>query len=385
MTGCSRQETAAANTADDTAAQILQVEVAAAETRKVERTVLLSGSLLPDESVNLSAEVQGTLRRFTADFGQNVRKGEVLAELDPRELTLQRDRARAALAQALARIGLGPDDVEADPESTPGVRQARAQYEDVKFKYESASKLVESGDISRERFTEIEKLYRSREAGLQGARDEVRTQLAVIAGLRADLQLFEKRLSDTFVRAPFDGAVVERMVSPGQFMKENTPILRIVKTHPLRLRLDVPESDMASVRPGKELTFVTDAIPGREFRATVRELNPSLDARSRSLTAEARLAGAPGELKPGMFVQARLLAGQEERIAVPAKALYRVAGLTKVYAVRDGIAVECKVQPREEQDGWIVLESGSLSPGDMVATSNLGALADGMKVNPGRG
>jgi RND family efflux transporter MFP subunit len=360
-----------------------QVKVARAEGRTIARTISITGSLLPDESVNLSFEVAGTLAKAYTDFGRPVKKGEVLAELDRREISLQLERTRAALAQALARIGLTPAQVDTNPESTPAIRQAQALADDARSKFENAQRLVKTGDIARERFTELEKAYNAREAALQATRDDLRTQLAVVQGLRADVRLSEKRLSDTTLRAPFDGAVTQRLISPGQYIKENTAVLTIVKPSPLRLRADIPESGVAEVRLGTTLTFTTDAAPGAHFRAAVRELNPALDPKSRSLTAEARLLDHDARLRPGMFVQVELVLSRAAQVvAVPKDALYSVAGLTKVFGVRDGVVTEYKVQPQQEVEGWIVIPD-VLKPGDQVAISNLATLVNGLKVQVG--
>ncbi|MFB3828337.1 MAG: efflux RND transporter periplasmic adaptor subunit [Bryobacteraceae bacterium] len=376
--GCSNKP--AANPQAGAEAAPLAVRVAAAETRTLDRSLSVTGSLAADETVNLGFEVPGNLQRVHVDFGQPVKQGQLLAELDTRELTWQAERTRAALSQALARIGLKPGQEEATPEATPNIRQAQAQLEDVRFKFESAQKLVKSGDIARERYNEIEKAYYARQAALEAARDELRTQLAAIQGLRAELRLAEKRLGDARLYAPFDGAVAARLVSPGQYIRENTPVFTIVKTRPLRLRLEIPEAAAAEARKGSSLTFTTDAAPGKAFHAVVRELNPALDARSRSLTAEARLVEADARLKPGTFVQVTLVTARQMRVTVvPKEALYTIAGLTKVFAVRDGVVLEYKVQPGEELGGWVVIPD-VLRPGERVITSNLGALVAGMKV-----
>src|SRR5690606_8910353 len=151
------------------------------------------------------------------------------------------DRSKAALAQALARLGLTPADGDKSPENTPAMRQAWAQVEDAKFKFENASKLVKSGDISQERFNELEKLYRARLATFEAAKDEMRTQWASLGAIRADIKLMEKKLLDTTIRAPCDGSVSERRVAPGQYVKDNVPVVTIVKTNPMRLRLEIPE------------------------------------------------------------------------------------------------------------------------------------------------
>jgi multidrug resistance efflux pump len=303
------------------------VKTVRAEGRSMAKTIAITGSLLPDETVNLGFEVPGSLAGAYTDFGRPVKKGQVLAELDRREISLQLERARAALAQALARVGLRPDQADVVPETTPAIRQAQAQADDARSKFRSAERLVKSGDIARERFTELEKVYTAREAVLEAARDELRTQLAAVQGLRAEVGLAEKRLADTTLRAPFDGAVTQRLISPGQYIKENTPVLTIVKSSPLRLRADIPESGIPEVKVGTTLTFTTDAAPNATFRAVVRELNPALDARSRSLAAEARLVNGDARLRPGMFVQVQLAMARAAQVtAVPREAIYSVAG-----------------------------------------------------------
>lgn len=380
--GCSSSEAQKKTTAASVAAAPpLEVAVASVQVRPVDRAIDLTGSLHPDESVNVSFEVPGTLSKVYFDFGQTVRAGQVIAELDKSELNLQLDRSRAALTQSLARIGLSPGQETSNPDSTPAIRQALAQLEDAKSKYESADRLLASGDISRERHTELEKAYRAREAAVQATRDDLRMQLAAVQGLRADLRLAQKRVADATMKAPFDGAINARLASPGQYLKENTPVVTLVKSSPLRLRTDIPESDVGEIRIGGTLTFTTEAVPGKTFRATIRELNPSLDSRSRSLTAEARIVDGDSRLKPGMFVQTRLSAGKVETTFVPDDAVYSVAGLTKVYAIRQGAAVECKVQAGSSVDGWIPVKSDTLKAGDKVAISNTAALANGVKVS----
>ena len=130
----------------------------------------------------------------------------MIAELDKQELMLALDRSKAALAQALARLGLDPSQENVTPDSTPAIRQAIAQMEDAKSKFDNASRLVKTGDISQERFTEIEKVYQSRQAALDAARDEPRTLIANVQALKAEVKLAQKRLNDATVRAPFDGA-----------------------------------------------------------------------------------------------------------------------------------------------------------------------------------
>lgn len=383
--GCGKPDPAGSAAAANPPEPIV-VRVARAESRTLGRSVAVTGSLVPDETVSVSAEVGGRVEAIHYDFGQSVRKGAVIAELDKRELSLQVERSRAALGQALARIGLDPGQVEVTPDSTPQIRQARAQMEEARYKYESAAKLIKTGDISQERFIELEKQFHAKEAAYQASRDELRVALANIAAMRAELRLAEKRLSDATVLAPFDGVVEKRLVAPGQYLNANTPILTLVKTNPLRLHVEIPESAAAEVRIGTPLVFTTEAAPGAEFRAVVRELNPSLESRSRSLTVEARLTQSDPRLRPGVFVAVQLgLAQEMQAVVVPREAVYEIAGLTKVFSVRDGRAVEHRIVPGRDLGGVIEVQDGKVQPGDQVAISRLGMLTDGASVRVASG
>jgi RND family efflux transporter MFP subunit len=280
----------------------------------------------------------------------------------------------------MARIGMDPGS-DRIPDSTPMTRQAKAQMEDAKSKYDSAERLVKTGDVSQERFNELDKLYRARAAAFEATQDDLRTQLAVVRSLQAEVKLAEKRLRDAKVVAPFDGIVQQKHVSPGQYIKENVPIYTLVKASPLRLRVDVPESAVSEVRNGTTLRFTTEAVPGAEFQAVVRELNPALDARSRTLTAEARLVSGDARLKPGSFVQVRLVTSAKAPVvAVPRAAIYSVAGLNKFFTIQDGRAKEHKVGEILGSNGWVELPEGAIPAGAVVAVSNVPLLTDGAPV-----
>ncbi len=381
--GKEEEKKAAAAAAAAAKPEPVAVETVSAETRRTDKAILVTGSLLPDDTVTIVSEVPGRIASIRFDFGQSVRKGDVIAELDKTEYQLAVEKTRGAVSQALARLGLDPSQIDQKPTSTPAVRQAIAQMEDSRSKYESAQKLVKSGDIAQERFTELEKAFRAREAALEAARDEMRTLTANVETLRADLRLAEKRLRDATIVAPFDGSISERKAAPGQYVKDNNPIVTLVKIHPMRLRLEVPESAAGTIRVGTQLEFTTDAAPDTSFKAVVRELNPALSDQSRTLMAEARLSSSDPRLRPGMFVQVRLLLARDvETTVVPKRAVYTVAGLTKVFTVRDGKLVEHRLAPGQMLGDWMEVPAAEIRAGDTVVVSNLAQLTDGQVVRP---
>jgi len=360
----------------------MKIKTARVESREVDRSLAVTGSLAADESVSLVFEVPGRIAAIRTDFGQYVRQGQVIAELDKTDYLLQVERAKSALNQALARVGLDAGQASAKAESTASMRQAQAQMEDAWNKFESARKLRETGDISEQRFIEMEKAYRARLAAVEATKDELRVSMAGIDALKTDIKIAEKRLNDTVLRAPFDGSISARPASPGQYVKDNATIVTLVKTWPLRLRVEVPEAESAAAKVGTTLTFTTESIPGQEFHAVVRELNPTLDARSRTLVAEARIVEKEARLKAGAFVQVKLISQRGVGITVvPRQAIHQIAGLTKIFAVRGGKSVEVRFTPGQELGGWVEVPGDAVKNGETVAVSNLGQLYTGRAVN----
>jgi hypothetical protein len=147
------------------------------------------------------------------------------------------------------------------------------------------------------------------------------------------------------------------------------------------LRVEVPESAVAQVKMGTTLSFTTDAVPGTEFRAVVREMNPSLDSRARSLTSEARLLTQDSRLKPGSFVQVKLVTDANYPVvAVPRSAVYTIAGLNKFFTVENGKAKEHRIPEILGQNGWVEMPAGTIPAGAVVAVSNVPLLTDGAPV-----
>ncbi|MDX2267256.1 MAG: efflux RND transporter periplasmic adaptor subunit [Bryobacter sp.] len=360
--------------------QVFSVRVLEAVARNVDKSIDVTGSLAADETVSLSFEVPGRIANFRVDFGQQVRKGDVIAELDKRELEWQLERAQATLAQTAARLGMkSPNDPF--PTKTASMRQAEAQLEDARSKLNSAQTLLSSGDIAKERATELEKALDARKAVFDAAQDELNMMIAQLRAQKVEVELATKRLSDAILRAPFDGGISAKLVSPGQYVKDNVTVVTLVKTSPLRLRVEVPENYSARVRVGSQVSFTTDAAPGKEFYATIQTLNPSIDSKNRTLVAEGKFNVTDSRLRPGGFVQVRLVTEkQSEAVLVPNASIFSVAGLNKVFVIRDGKAKEIRMTPGFERGGWSEVPAGTIQAGEKVAVSNLLNLVDGALV-----
>jgi multidrug efflux pump subunit AcrA (membrane-fusion protein) len=234
----------------DTSAVPLAVKVGSRNSAG-RKTISVTGSLLPDETVTVSNEVAGRVARIHIDFGQQVRQGDIVAERQAGASASTRLHPGIAGASACSHRS-EPGQDTAVPETTPAIRQAQAQLEDARTRYESSAKLVKTGDIAGDRFVEVESPAGQRSRP-DAARHELQTALASIRC--APRSSWRRKAADATIRAPFSGQVSERIASTRQYLRENTPIITLVKTNPLRLRVDIPESAAAAVRLGTALTL----------------------------------------------------------------------------------------------------------------------------------
>lgn len=349
-----------------------EVELVPASIRPMERTVTVTGALAAQERSTLSAKVSGRLQQVNVDIGSIVRQGDVLAQIETRDYELGLQQAVAALAQARATLGLAPE-AETDAvqlEEISSVQQARAVLQEATNNRERVQNLSKSGIASQAEVDTVEATYRVAQSRYQVAQEEARTRIATLAERRADLELARKRLSDAAIRAPFDGAVQSRPAGIGQYVASGTPVIELVQTDPLRLRLSVPERFATQVRVGQAVRLLAEGETNR-YEGRISRLSPALDEQSRILIAEADVP-ARESLRPGLFARAQLVLSENDSgLAVPLDTLMTFAGLEKVVLVQDGKAVERIVTTGRRGLDWAEVLSG-LTPGELVVLKPAG-------------
>jgi membrane fusion protein, multidrug efflux system len=357
-----------------------RVQVVKAEKRLIPRTVVAVGTLAAEERAELGFKVPGRLARWDVDLGSRVTAGAVLAQLDARDYELRRDRARAALEQARARLGLpvGGDDDGLDPEGVGVVRQAKARLDQAKVTLERSRELRDQGILAQAEYDTSQAAFRVAESLYNDSLEEVNNRRGILAERRSDLALVEQQLTDSRLVAPFSGAVQQRRANLGEYLAAGAPVLTLVKLTPLRLRLDVPEREALNVREGQAVAVrtegATDAWPGRIVR-----LSPAIEEANRSLIVEAEVDNSKGLLRPGSFARAEIQTESGgDSVVVPATALVLFAGIEKVVTVREGKALERPVTTGRhagdaveilsglEQGESVVVKPGNLTTGAAV-------------------
>jgi len=376
---CSRakqQEMASANSPSDP----IEVRTGTVVERNVERSVEVVGTLKADEEVVVSSEVKGIIEELPVDLGSVVRRGQVLARISQKEFQWRVDQANAALQQVRVRLGLRGEVSHPDPEQNPEVRQAKASLDEAKLRFDRAKTLIKNGDIAQELYDVAEMGYRSAEARYQASLDNFQNQVSLIDQRVAELQLARKQLSDATIVSPMDGIVSLRHVTRGEYIKAETRIVTIVKSNPLRLQAVIPEVAVSSIRVNMPVTLKVDAYPGRSFKGLISRISPALDEKARALTVEATVDNSSGELKPGLFAKVHLLVDrQSPAIMVPTNSLVTFAGLTKLFVIQDGRAVERIVKTGIQDGDYIEILEGA-KVGERIAIEMVSRLSNGVTI-----
>ncbi len=383
LSACTRNSASKAEAEKPKAAPArTKVKLIAVAQQQQPRAVEAVGSLFAYDEVTVSAEAEGRVEQVLVDVGDRVSKGQLLARISPVEFELTMEQQRAALAQARARLGLSASDGELkDVRQAAEVKKAAADLADAEQRFKRAESLLESGVIARQMYDEAEARHKAAKATYDLAVQQVENLRASMQQTQATLNLANKRLKDTQIRAPFAGAVKERSVTTGQYLKIQTPVMTLVNVDPLRVRLNVPEKMSPWVRVGRSVNLTLEAFPGRTFAGRIARINPSVDEKTRTFEVEALVANRGGELKPGSFVKATMQSDKVDTIiTIPQTAAAYLFGTYKVFVIQGQTLKEREVKLGDHfGDRVEILEGLQLS--DKIAVGENGQpLKDGMEV-----
>jgi RND family efflux transporter MFP subunit len=361
------------------------VETARLSRISVERRVDLSGTLVSPDQAKVSAEVGGIIRDVPVQLGSEVRVGDVLVRLEPRELALALDRAESALRQVEAQLGIDRPQDKQPPadDQIASVRQATANRDDARSAFDRAQQLNGRGLLPRSDRDTAETRLKVAEANYQAAVDTVRSLKASLQDRRASYELAQKKLNDANVRAPVAGAVAERLVQPGEYIRENTPVATIVQLNPLKLKTAIQEKNAGVIKAGQSVDFIVEAFPERVFHGKVQYVSPAVDQTTRTFPVEVLVENADRALKPGFFAKGTVLTHVDDHVvAAPDDAVSTLAGVSTVYVIEEGKARQQQVTLGARQGQLVEIMEG-LKGDEILATTNVNQLATGTNITTG--
>ncbi len=341
------------------------------------------GTVASKTTSPLASKIMGQVTAVRVREGDHVRAGQVLVEIEARDVAANVARARAGVTEAEQSL------VELDRavEAAEQARTAAAANRDLATAtYERYSKLVEARSVSRQEFDEVEARYKTASAELQRASTDVEVQrarrsqtLARIEQARAEAQGANVTLGYATIVAPADGIVVAKTAEVGMMAQPGVPLLTIENPSTYRLEASVEESYMARVQIGAEVPVRIDALGGLDITGSVAEVMPSTDPASRSVVVKIDLPATPG-LRAGQYGIAAFPAGERVVTAVPRGALVERGHLTGIFVVDDSNVAHMRIVTTGERSGDSVEILSGLDEGQRFVAENTGNIADGRKI-----
>jgi RND family efflux transporter MFP subunit len=376
---CSRGENAQAKIAGNKA-RAIKSEPARAQA--IRRNVDVVGTLAAEDQVTISAEASGSVSRIFADLGDRVVSGQVLVELDREKLQYSADQQKAALDRALAKYGAASADVLPPIEQTPDVRKADAELLQARQSFDRASELYKRQLVPKQVLDDADALLRAKQAGQESALQNAKNLRADIAASVATSKLADRQLRDASIRAPFNGYVDKRLVSVGQLVNVQTPVMSVVRIDPLKVTAEIPEAMAPWVQVGQPVALFVDAFRDRAFTAKVSRISPSVTTQTRAFPFEALVANPDAQLKPGTFARVHIESSRVDRVlTVPFAAIQYRYGVNRVFLVQHGRLAAREVKLGERAGDRIEILSG-INADDEVAVTDVDQLGDGQSVVP---
>ncbi len=368
------------------------------EAGRLSAAVSASGTLGALTTVQVGSQVSGQIAELLADFNSPVKRGQVIARLDPAAFETRVAQAQADLRAAESAVQVARDNLAARQAE---LAKARIALDDAGRKLERTRALVAQSFLSPAELDSVQAAFdtareqvRLAEASVRVNTAQVANAEALVAQRQAVLRQAQVELAHTVIRSPVDGVVISRNVDMGQTVAASlqAPVLFTIARdlRQMEVNIAVDEADVGRVKTGQKVRFTVDAYPGERFGGEVTQIRKAPQTVNNVVTYSviATAANPDGKLLPGMTANARILTDERENVLkVPNEAL-RFRPLNP-----DGSPVKLEVRAREEGPGipgrvWVLDKDGRPQPvalrlgvSDGKATEVLrGEVRDGMAV-----
>ena len=290
--------------------------------------VISSGTILPNEEVELSSENSGLITHIYFEEGSRVEKNDLLVKINDSEL--------------------------------------QAQLKRLEFQKTLAAE---------KEFRQKELL--SRDAVSQEEYDQALTELNT---LKADIDLAKAKIDKTEIRAPFAGTIGLRYVSEGSYITPSTKIARLISLTPVKIDFSVPEKYAREVKIGNTISFAIEGLD-EKHEAKVYAIEPMIDANTRTIKLRAVYPNRDQKIMPGQFADVELVLHRiEDAVKIPTEALIPELGGQKVFINRNGKATPVKVETGIRTTDMVQITEG-LKAGDTLVTSGILQMREGMPLN----
>ncbi len=348
------------------------VSTAVSQKGSVVKKISVSGVLAPDRVVAVAAKLAGLAAAVNTDVGQQVKEGQLLVQIDARELAAQLKIAEASVA------GISDQ-----------VDQAQAALEGAKSAYDLAQATMNRDTALRASHALSQSIYdddNNKLAQAKTAYTNADLRLKMLKGsslsqTQGQVDLIKAQLSNATILSPISGAVTTRNITKGELVGQGVPILTIVDQSVLRLQGNVTQNDVPYLSIGQHVAVAVNGI-ARKMDGTITQIGPMAASSGQYFPVVISIKN-DGSLLSGMTATASFATAPASGVTVPAQAVRSDNGAAEVYTINNGIVTDNKVDVGLVNDSNALILSG-IPEGVTVAASNVEMLRSGMRVNIGK-
>jgi len=304
--------------------------------------LVLNGVVEPERTVEVFARLSAYVKNIIKEEGDYVRANDVLAQLDDQEILISYQQAKIQL------------------------EQAKLSLEEAEANFNRSQELIKKDLISEQEYQTTESAYNQRKLDYDNRMESFKN--------------LELQLDWTKIRALSDGYITERLIEVGSKVNQNQQVYTIEDFSPLLIRVYVPSSDAIKLETGMTAEVTTNILEGKIFTGNIKLINPRIDSQTGTIKVTVEVYDETLQLKPGMFVEVKIIIGMKENILViPRKAILFKQNKTYVFVMDQGRVSQREVILGLTEEDEVEITEG-LNEGEVIVTVGVEALKDGQQV-----
>ena len=341
------------------------------------------GEAVTNRMVTIKSEISGIIKKLNVEEGQHVKEGDVLVELDDREIRLELERAQADRLSKLSELLL-----EKQFEGTEmAIEQSEVEkIQMAKKEYERIQDLYKKGMIPQNEFENAYKQYELALIESGEKKDEIRSASKGLTQAEIAVKTAQMKLEKTRIKAPFAGIITDIQVSPQEHIANGRDLFILVNISRIQVHATVLESEIGKMRKGREVTLRFSAYPDKIFHGKVKSISPVVNPEDKTCKVIIDVANPEEEIKPGMHAEVEIAAEiYKDKLLVPQDAVLDRGGRKLAFVVQDGLAKWRYVQVGLENDEFAEIlpsdrEGEGVRDGETVIVDGHFTLAHDAKV-----
>ena len=348
---------------------VVTVNTATATSGRLIKPVEFSGILTPDQTVNVYSQQTGHATQVTVSVGDKVEAGQLLVKIDSRELNAQ-------LAEAEASMRSVEDQAS---QAQVGISTAKANLDLAQKSFDRISALYKTQAVPKNQMDDVQNKLELAQSAYQNAQKQY--QLLSGSGLaqaKARIELIQVQISNTTIASPIDGVVTNKNVNPGELVTTGAPVMTVADTSTLKLQGTVSQDAVPLMSMGQKVQVRVDGLPNVKYEGTITQIGPVAVSTGQYFPVVVSLKNN-GSLLAGMTAMSSFNLTAPQSVVIPASAVQKDGHDSYVYVVKNGTVTRTRVEVGIQNSTDMTVASG-LAAGDVVATSNIDTLQNGMAV-----